>query len=82
MSGLNPQPLPPRAIRVAVPSDILNDLERFQKVQASVLGRAGHPGCTSGMQVIWQEFESWVVDLEGAVHPVAPGAVIGGLRSE
>jgi hypothetical protein len=82
MSELNPQPLPPRAVRVAVPGEIFNDLERFQKVQASILGRAGCPGCTSGLQIIWQNYENWVVDLEGAVHPAIPGALVGGLRAE
>jgi hypothetical protein len=81
MSGLNPQPLPPR-VQVAVPNEILFDLERFQKVQASILGRAGHPGCTSGLQIDWHNYENWVVDLEGAVRPAIPGAVVGGLRGE
>lgn len=64
---------PKRAIRVAVPSEILNDLDRFQKVQASILDRLGHTGCTSGMQIDWHDYENWVVDLEGAVHPAVPG---------
>jgi hypothetical protein len=76
MSELNPQPLPPRTIRVAVPTEILNDLSRFQKVQASVLGRAGHPGCTSGLQIDWHEYENWVVDLEGEVRPVLSSPVL------
>jgi hypothetical protein len=69
MSALNPQPLPPRAIRVQVPSEILNDLERFQKVQASLLGRVGHPGCTSGYQFDWHIYENWAVDQGGQLHP-------------
>ena len=77
MSELNPQPLPPQAIRVTVPSEIFGDLERFQKVQASVLGRAGHPGCTSGLQIVWQDYENWVVDRAGAVHVVVPGELVG-----
>jgi hypothetical protein len=81
MSGLNPQPLPPR-VRVSVPGEILFDLERFQKVQASILNRAGHPGCTSGLQIDWQNYENWVVDLEGTVHPVSLGGVVGGLREQ
>lgn len=81
MSELNPQPLPPRAVRVAVPGEIFNDLERFQKVQASILGRLGCPGCTSGLQILWHDYENWVVDVEGSVRPVAPGAVLG-IRGE
>jgi hypothetical protein len=79
MSELNPQPLPPRAVRVAVPGEILNDLERFQKVQASILGRVGCAGCTSGLQLIWQNYENWVVDLEGRVHPGAPVGIAAGI---
>lgn len=77
MSELNPQPLPPKAIRVAVPGDYLNDLAQFQKIQASVLGRLGCPGCTSGFQIDWHLYENWVVDLHGAVNPVEVGALAG-----
>jgi len=76
MNELNPQPLPPKTIRVSVPGEVLNDLERFQKVQASVLGRAGCAACTSGMQIIWQNFENWVVDVEGGVRAVFPGETL------
>lgn len=81
MSELNPQPLPPRAIRVEVPGDILTDLDRFQKVQASLLARLGCAGCTSGKQIIWQDYENWVVDFEGSVRPAAVGEALG-TRSE
>lgn len=77
MADLNPQPLPPGAIRVAVPHEILNDLERFQKVQASVLNRAGCPHCTSGLQIDWLHYKDWVVDPAGEVQPVLPNNVIG-----
>jgi hypothetical protein len=76
MSELNPQPLPPRAIRVEVAGDILNDLERFQSVQASILNKVGCPTCTSGVQILWQEYENWVVDGAGGVLPVAQGGVV------
>lgn len=74
MTDLNPQPLPP-VIRVSVPTEIMNDLERFQKVQASVLGHGGCNTCTSGLQIIWQNYENWFVDLEGSVRPVLPNSV-------
>lgn len=53
MADLNPQPLPPRqvAVTVHVPPEILGNLESFQKVQASVFGRFGCPGCNSGIQI-------------------------------
>jgi hypothetical protein len=76
MSDLNPQPLPPRAIGVSVPHEILHDLDRFQKVQASILGRVGCPHCTSGYQFDWHIYENWAVDQAGRVHPEAMAAEI------
>ncbi len=80
MSDLNPQPLPPRYISVQLPSAVFNDLDSFQKVHASVLDLAGCRGCTSGIQVKWQQYENYVVGLDGNVSPV-PGfgnASLGG----
>jgi hypothetical protein len=77
MSDLNPQPLPPRAIRVQVPFEILNDLDRFQKVQASLLGRVGCGHCTSGYLFDWHIYENWAVDQAGQLHPQ-----VGALGSE
>ena len=73
---LNPQPLPPgdKLIRVQAPAEILNNLERFQEVQASLLAKTGHPGCTSGMQFLWLAYEQWAVDPSGEVNPVIAGA--------
>ena len=76
MLELNPKPLPPRRNQVHLPVEILYDLEAFQRVQASVLAKAGHPGCTSGMQFLWQAYEEWAVNPSGEVRPVVAG---GGL---
>ena len=70
---LNPQPLPPiidNPIRVHASAEVLNNLERFQAVQASLLAKAGHPGCTSGMQFLWLAYAEWAVDPSGEVNPV------------
>jgi hypothetical protein len=80
MTDLNPQPLPPRSIRVQVPHEILNDLERFQKVQARILGRVGCPACTSGFQFDWHNYENWAVDQMGRVQPLALGAAVSEIR--
>ncbi len=72
MSDLNPQPLPPRVVSVQLPSSVFNDLDSFQKVHASLLDLAGHSGCTSGIQFKWQQYENYVVGLDGSVSPV-PG---------
>ena len=68
MPDLNPQPLPPRAIDVHLPASILNDLQAFQKVQASLLDRAGCPGCTSGIQFRWRQLESYIVSPKGEIR--------------
>jgi hypothetical protein len=68
MSDLNPQPLPPRAIDVQLPATIFNDLEAFQKVQASLLELAGCPGCTSGIQFRWRQLESYIVSPKGEIR--------------
>jgi hypothetical protein len=68
--------LPPgdKLIRVHASAEVLNSLEKFQEVQASLLAKAGHPGCTSGMQFLWQAYSEWVVDPSGEVNPVIAGA--------
>jgi hypothetical protein len=70
MPDLNPQPLPPRAIRVTAPSSVLNNLKDFQEVQASVLREAGCPGCHSGLRLIWNDFEEYEVSQNGEVRGV------------
>jgi hypothetical protein len=71
MSELNPQPLPPgAAIRITAPAAVLNDLEIFQRAQASVLREAGCPGCTSGLNLLWKSFTDFTVNEAGEVRPV------------
>jgi hypothetical protein len=79
MSELNPQPLPPGflppgySIRIMAPASVLNNLETFQKAQASVLARAGCPMCTSGLNLLWQAFTDFTVNEAGEVRPMASG---------
>lgn len=79
MSELNPQPLPPREIRITAPAGVLADLDAFQKVQAAVLREAGCPGCHSGLRLIWQEFSEYEVSAEGRVSPVRGAGPVAGL---
>ena len=74
MADLNPQPLPPRevAVTVHVPPEILGNLDSFQKVQASVFGRFGCPGCNSGIQIDWKQIEEFVVTPELDLRAVTP----------
>jgi hypothetical protein len=79
MSELNPQPLPPgRSVRVSAPASVLNNLEVFQKAQADVLRRAGCLTCTSGLNLLWQEFTDFVVNEAGEARAVAPGQLSAG----
>jgi hypothetical protein len=75
MTDLNPQPLPPRqvAVTVHVPPEILGNLESFQKIQASVFGRFGCPGCNSGVQIDWKQIEEFVVTPDLEIQPVTAG---------
>jgi hypothetical protein len=68
-----------RQVRVTAPATVLNDFEQFQKALQGVLGLAGCPQCTSGMNFIWQEFEDYTVSAEGEIRPVTP---IAGPRPE
>jgi len=78
MAELNPQPLPPRQdIRISVPAAILSDLDAFQRAQASVLAQAGCPGCTSGLNLIWESYTHFTVDPGGEVRPVIGGEIAG-----
>ena len=61
-SDLNPQPLPPRATKIYAAREVMYDLDKFQRALASVLDRAGHGGCTSGLQLDWRQFEQFVIN--------------------
>ena len=63
MAELNPQPLPPRMV-VYVPSDVNYDLDKMQKVTASVLEKLGCGHCHSGRILDFRHLEE-----EFTVHP-------------
>jgi len=71
MSELNPQPLPPRRIRVQIPASVMYDIDKFQEAQRSVLGELGCEGCNSGLPIWWEMYEDFVVNAELQVRPVA-----------
>ena len=78
MTELQPQPLPPRStVRIAAPTSVLNDLHKFQRAQASILGKAGCPACTSGLDLHWQALVDFEVDLAGNVRQIAADGPIG-----
>ncbi|MCB0906328.1 MAG: hypothetical protein KDB63_04325 [Nocardioidaceae bacterium] len=78
MAELNPQPLPPIDVTVRVPIEILRDLDAYQKVERSILGKLGCEGCNSGILVNWRHFEEWFVTPDLDVQPVIPQQRFGG----
>jgi hypothetical protein len=76
MAELNPQPLPPRQVDVTVhvPTEILGNLEAFQKVQASIFDRFGCGECNSGIIIDFKHVREFVVTPELEVRPVLPTA--------
>jgi hypothetical protein len=70
MAEVNPEPSPWRNVRVTVPGSVLNNLEEFQRVQASILGEVGCRTCTSGFNFMWQVYSEFAVNPDGAVRPV------------
>jgi hypothetical protein len=67
---LNPQPPPPKAIRVVASRDVLWELDKFHEALRSVLDKAGHPGCTSGLQLDWQHFEDYYINEKLEATPI------------
>lgn len=60
--ALNPQPLPPREVRVMLTRDVAYDLAKMQKVTASVLERLGCGGCHSGHVLDFRIIQDFVVN--------------------
>jgi hypothetical protein len=51
-----------RTVRVAVPADIGNDLDKFQRLQKDILGKLGCMACCSGWDIRWDTFTDFQVD--------------------
>jgi hypothetical protein len=66
-----------RQFSVVASRDVLWDIEQFQQALRSVLERAGHLGCTSGLQIDWREFEQWVINDKLEALPVATQGPVG-----
>ena len=75
MADLNPQPLPPREVEITVhvPTEILANIDAFQKVQASIFDRFGCGECNSGVIIDFKHLKEFVVTPDLEVHPVLPG---------
>ena len=64
--GLPQDPVPRHTnqVSVIVPHEVAYSLERLQKVLANVMGRLGHPGCTSGFDLRLIMEREFVVDAK------------------
>lgn len=51
-----------RAVHVTVPAEVAFDLDRFQKVQADILGRLGCRACCSGWDIRFDIERRFIVD--------------------
>ena len=55
-----------RTVYVRIAPGIAGDLKKFQKAQATILGRLGCP-CTSGYDIRWIQEENFLVNEMGQV---------------
>ncbi len=54
--------LSPNVVRVDIPASAYFNLDHFNKVHASILGRLGCPGCTSGWDIRFRLQQRFFVD--------------------
>jgi hypothetical protein len=64
MAELNPQALPPfgERVRIYVPHDAAYNLEKMNKITASVLGKLGCGGCHSGRILDFVALNQFIVN--------------------
>ena len=64
MPELNPQPLPPlgERVRVYVPQDATYNLEKMNKITASVLSKLGCGACHSGRVLDFVALNEFIVN--------------------
>jgi hypothetical protein len=55
-------------VRVSLPAEVAFNLDRFQKVQADIFERLGHPHCVSGWDVRFDLVRQFVVDTKGTIR--------------
>lgn len=57
-------------VTVVIPRNAAKDIERFQKIQRSVLGKLGCLACCSGFDIRWVEEEIFVADAAGGLQKI------------
>lgn len=69
-------PTPERTVKVSLPPSVAYNLDAFQKVQASILGRLGCDACTSGWDIRFDVIREYVIDQRLNVKEVIPAGVV------
>lgn len=59
---------PPRVAHVRVPYAVAFDLEKSQAVVAEIMRLSGHPGCCSGIQILFNLEERFIANEAGEVR--------------
>lgn len=75
MAELNPQPLPPRDnhVRIYVSRNVDHDIDKMNRITATVLGKLGCPACHSGWSLDFVRMQDFVVNPKSLdVTEVAP----------
>lgn len=69
--GISPSPNPSaNVVRVSLPADVHNDLNKLQKVQQEILGKLGCPACCSGWDIRFTVQRQFVVDNALTVNEI------------
>jgi hypothetical protein len=68
---LNPQPLPPRDVRITIPAAVAYNLDAFQKSIASLVERLGCRPCFSGADCTFLHERDWVINEKLETHVLA-----------
>lgn len=57
-------------VRVSIPSEVHNDLAKFQKIQKELLGKLGCLGCCSGWDIRFNVQRQFVLDVKLGLQEV------------
>lgn len=53
-----------RTVTVTLPREVAFDLKKIQKIQETLVGRLGHPGCYSGFDILFRQELEFIADAK------------------
>jgi hypothetical protein len=53
-----------RTVTVTIPREIAFDLKKIQRIQETLVGRLGHPGCYSGFDILFRQEVEFIADAK------------------